>query len=53
MIKELKEALLPKEYEKLPASIKASYTPQEWLWLSSLEKANLVQTETEPDKYPD
>lgn len=53
MIKELREALIPSEYMALPKAIQDSYTPQEWLWLSSNEKAMLVQTETEPDKYPD
>ncbi len=53
MIQALKEALIPSEYMALPKAIQDSYTPQEWLWLSSYEKAMLVQTETEPDKYPD
>lgn len=39
------------QYDALPTSIKALYTPREWLWLSDSAKANLVQTETEPDDW--
>jgi hypothetical protein len=53
MMKVLADALLPKDYQELPDMIRASYSPQEWLWLSDREKAMLIQTETEPDIYID
>ena len=36
-------------YDDLPASIRGSITPKEWLWLSDLDKATLVRQETEPE----
>ena len=41
------------DYEALPESIKATYSEQEYLWLSSTEKARLLQTETEPEADAD
>jgi hypothetical protein len=41
----------PREYNALPESIKATLTFEKFLWLSDLEKARLVQDETEPDTY--
>lgn len=38
------------DYESLPASIKALYTPEQYAWLSDDEKGRLVQTETEPEE---
>ncbi len=43
----------PREYNALPESVRALYTVKEWMWLSSAEKARLIQTETEPDIYSD
>lgn len=37
------------DYHRLPDSIKAGRTYEQWLWLSDAEKARLVQTETEPE----
>jgi hypothetical protein len=46
----LAETLAGKDpYDDLPVSIKHYYTRTEYLWLSDLEKATLVQRETEPD----
>ena len=42
-----------RDYTELPESIRALYSFQQYLWLSDLEKARLIQTETEPDHYPD
>jgi hypothetical protein len=36
-------------YAALPDGIKASYSRDEYMWLSDHEKATLVQRETEPD----
>ena len=41
------------EYEALPESIKAMYSLEQYLWLSDDEKARLVQTETEPERFED
>lgn len=49
MIPQLEQALAPKDYEALPECIKAQLSVKEWLWLSDAEKANLIQSETEPD----
>lgn len=45
----LARVLNPAVYEALPESIKATYTPDEYAWLSDEQKARLIQTETEPD----
>lgn len=37
------------EYDSLPESIKAAYSPREYSFLSDLEKARLIETETEPE----
>ncbi len=37
------------DYYQLPASIQATHTYEQWLWLGGEGKARLVQTETEPD----
>lgn len=40
--------LLAKDgYDELPKPIQMLYTREQWLWLSDLEKATLVQRETE------
>lgn len=39
----------PSDYDRLPESIKALYTPEQYLWLSDYEKATLIQRETEPE----
>ena len=39
----------PDGYDSLPEPIKASYTRQQWLWLSASEKKNLLKAECEPD----
>lgn len=36
-------------YEALPASIKAVYSHEQYLWLTDTEKANLIRNETEPE----
>lgn len=36
-------------YDGLPEPIKASYTREQYLWLSDNEKATLEQRETEPE----
>lgn len=40
-------------YLALPEAIRALYTFEQYLWLSDLDKARLIQNETEPDFYPD
>lgn len=42
-----------RDYQALPEAIRASYSFEQYLWLSDREKARLVQAETEPDSYPD
>lgn len=37
------------QYDALPRAVKDSHSYQQWLWLSDLEKHNLVQSETEPE----
>ncbi len=39
----------PHGYDELPTSIKALYTPEQYLWLSDDEKGRLEQTETGPE----
>ena len=41
----------PEGYDQLPESIKALYTPTQYLWLSDAEKGRLIQTETEPETF--
>lgn len=36
-------------YEDLPEAIRQYYSRAEWLVLTDDQKANLIQTETEPD----
>lgn len=43
------EAARCPDYERLPESIKATYSYKEWLWLSAPEKRTLEQRETEPE----
>ena len=38
------------EYERLPECIRQYYTEKEYLWLSEQQKADLQQSETEPDE---
>lgn len=40
---------LPAGYAELPLCVSQYLTPREYLWLSDSEKANLIQSETEPD----
>jgi hypothetical protein len=40
---------LKDDYDKLPEALKLVYTRQEYLWLSDLQKAKLIERETEPD----
>jgi len=37
------------QYDSLPEPIKAIYTLEQYLWLSAMEKKNLLQAECEPD----
>jgi len=37
------------DYDRLPVSIKAAYTLEQYQWLSGDEKGRLEQTETEPE----
>ena len=37
------------QYDALPESIKNLYTPEQWSWLSDLEKATLERRECEPE----
>lgn len=39
------------QYDALPESIRAYYTYEQYLWLDDRAKAQLLQTETEPDQY--
>ena len=39
------------EYDNLPECVKQYYTLKQWLWLSSQQKADLLQENTEPDCY--
>lgn len=39
----------PAGYAALPESIKAIYSVKEWLWLTDVQKAQLVRRETEPE----
>lgn len=41
------------EYDGLPESIKHVYSYEQYQWLGDVEKARLIQTETEPDQYDD
>lgn len=41
------------EYNALPEAIKALYTWEQYLWLSTEEKGRLLQTETEPETFND
>lgn len=41
------------DYDALPEAVKATYSEQEYLWLSDGEKARLLQTETEPEADTD
>jgi hypothetical protein len=43
----LEEAMRKDEYSQLPEPIKGLYTREQYLWLSDLEKATLIQRETE------
>lgn len=36
-------------YDELPEAIRQYYSRQQYLWLSDEQKANLIQTETEPE----
>jgi hypothetical protein len=38
-----------RQYDELPAGVKMHLTLREYLWLSDAEKANLVQSSTEPE----
>lgn len=40
-------------YEKLPASIKARYTPKEYAWLGAEERARLFDRECYPEPEDD
>jgi hypothetical protein len=37
------------DYDRLPECVKMIYTREQWLWLSDVQKAQLVQSETEPE----
>jgi hypothetical protein len=37
------------EYDVLPASIKQVVSYREWLWMTDLQKSQLVRYETEPE----
>lgn len=37
-------------YNSLPEAVRQYYSRAEWLCLSDSQKANLIQTETEPDE---
>jgi hypothetical protein len=50
---DLDNTLARRDYQALPESIRAYYSFEQYLWLSDLEKARLIQTETEPDSYDD
>jgi len=39
------------DYDRLPFVIQSLYSRKEWLWLSDVEKANLCQTECEPESF--
>lgn len=39
----------PPGYDELPVPIKAIVSPKEYAWLGDLERARLMQTETEPE----
>lgn len=41
------------EYDALPEPIRMLYTYEQYLWLSDGQKADLIQTETEPEQYVD
>ena len=43
----------PDAYDRLPESIKCSYSRKEWLWLSDRDKYDLVGRETEPEYVED
>lgn len=40
-------------YLDLPEAIRSIYSFEQYLWLSDFEKVRLIQSETEPDVYPD
>lgn len=37
------------EYDELPEAIKAGVTYSDYQWMSDAQKANIQQTETEPE----
>lgn len=37
------------DYDALPESVKAQYTFEQYQWFSGAEKANLVQTNCDPE----
>jgi hypothetical protein len=40
------------EYDALPRAVKDLHPREGWAWLSDEQKAHLIQTETEPEHYP-
>lgn len=47
------EPALDADYAKLPEAIRHDLSHREWAWLSDAQKANLMQTETEPESFND
>ena len=43
--------LMRAEYDALPDAIKSMLSFTEYRWLSGAERAQLLQSETEPDTY--
>lgn len=43
------EDTLLREYDALPESIKAIYSPKEYRWMTDIQRANLVREECEPE----
>lgn len=37
------------EYDKLPESIRAIYSREQYAWLSDYDRATLIERETEPE----
>ena len=47
----MRPSLIEGEYNALPESIQALLSLEEYRWLSGPERAQLLQSETEPDTY--
>lgn len=45
----LAEQLEQSEYDRLPDVIRQFYSPREWAYMTDSQRANVIQSETEPE----